>query len=168
MPTLSGHQSGGLDHRDPYAQASKNPAPAPADAQPRKGMARIIRDEQGKVVKVIENTEEEEDTTPWGRRFDTDEKRDPNPPMLPPRLHEGHDTAAVEQLAKMADEAAPVERHTSAGEFSWLAELVQAHGTDVEAMARDRKRNLWQRTPGEIRRALRKAGGAEGLRHTLA
>ena len=61
-----------------------------------------------------------------------------------------------------------MERYTSAGEFSWLAELVQAHGEDVEAMARDRKRNLWQRTPGEIRRALRKAGGAEALRHMLA
>lgn len=39
-------------------------------------------------------------------------------------------------------------------QVKWLQELVDMHGEDVEAMARDRRRNVWQKTPGELRRAL--------------
>lgn len=44
-------------------------------------------------------------------------------------------------------------RYTSAGEYSWLADLVKTYGNDYEAMARDRMLNIMQKTPGEIRRA---------------
>ena len=37
------------------------------------------------------------------------------------------------------------------------------HGRDVETMTRDRKLNPDQRTEGEIRRAIKKAGGFEKL-----
>lgn len=53
----------------------------------------------------------------------------------------------------MAAEHEPVERFASAGEHAWLVDLVKAHGSDVDSMARDLRRNVWQKTPGEIRRA---------------
>lgn len=46
-------------------------------------------------------------------------------------------------------------RHVSMHATKWLRELVSVHGTDVEAMARDRKRNVWQKTSGQLRRDLR-------------
>jgi len=49
-------------------------------------------------------------------------------------------------------------RHTSEGERRYLERLVAKHGNDVGAMARDRKLNPEQRTPGQLRRALALAG----------
>jgi nucleolar protein 16 len=40
---------------------------------------------------------------------------------------------------------------------------VQKYGDDSEAMARDLKLNVWQKTAGEIRRMIKKAGGAGRL-----
>jgi len=45
----------------------------------------------------------------------------------------------------------------------FLRELVSKHGRDVTAMLRDRRLNPDQRTEGEIRRAIKKAGGFEKL-----
>jgi nucleolar protein 16 len=36
--------------------------------------------------------------------------------------------------------------------------LIRKHGEDVENMARDRRLNPEQRTPGELRRGIRRAG----------
>lgn len=44
----------------------------------------------------------------------------------------------------------------------YLQRLLEKHGKDVDAMARDRKLNTDQRTAGELRRALRRAGIALG------
>jgi len=44
-------------------------------------------------------------------------------------------------------------RHTSEFEHAWLVDLVRKHGDDLTAMARDRKGNVWQKTPGELKRA---------------
>lgn len=43
-------------------------------------------------------------------------------------------------------------RTVSTHQIKWLQELVTAYGDDVEAMAHDRRRNVWQKTAGEIRR----------------
>lgn len=45
----------------------------------------------------------------------------------------------------------------------WLVSSVQKHGDDYEAMAKDRKLNVWQKTPGELKRMVRKAGGVQKL-----
>lgn len=45
----------------------------------------------------------------------------------------------------------------------FLQKLMSKHGQDVEAMTRDRRLNPDQRTEGEIRRAIKKAGGFEKL-----
>lgn len=141
--------SGGLDRKDPYRHA--RPAEAPAE-KPRKGMARIVRDEQGAVVDVVEGHEDGVETTPWGPVLNADEQAPADLSMFPPKIHE-QDGDAVQKLADIAKEAKPVERFVSDAEGAWLAELVHAHGDDYEAMARDRHRNIQQRTPGEIRRA---------------
>lgn len=46
----------------------------------------------------------------------------------------------------------PVIRHTSNNEREWLLSMVEAYGDDTEAMGKDIKRNVWQRTKGEINR----------------
>jgi nucleolar protein 16 len=57
----------------------------------------------------------------------------------------------------------PVPRFTSKGEMILLQKLISKHGRDVTAMIRDRRLNPDQRTEGEIRRAIKKAGGFEKL-----
>lgn len=57
-----------------------------------------------------------------------------------------------------------MQRHTSSQEHVWLASLVQTYGDDYARMSRDRKLNVWQKTPGEIRRMIAKAGGVSKLR----
>jgi len=44
-------------------------------------------------------------------------------------------------------------RNPSMHELAWLRTLVAKYGRDIDGMARDRKLNVWQRTPGELRRA---------------
>ncbi|CAD6967495.1 unnamed protein product [Tilletia controversa] len=143
----------------------------------RKGLGRIIRDDQGNVIDIIEGGEHDSPLptnapTPWGKPFnDWDDIDDTDAPVqtarayIPERL--GPQTQAGQQilssLEQRAAEAAPVIRHTSALEADWLHALVHAHGDDLEAMARDTKRNVWQKTVGEIRRAIKKAGGKEAL-----
>ncbi|KAL4402271.1 Nucleolar protein 16 [Malassezia pachydermatis] len=162
VPSLA-QQSGGLDRNDPYNKAAMS-SQAPAESEnsrPRKGMARVIRDEKGRVVDIVEYEEEAEEAdtkTPWGDTLNQDEDEPANLTMLPPRLHEGKEGATVQALEKLSSEDKPVPRFTSVAEHQWLVELICAHGTDVQAMARDRKRNVWQKTAGEIKRAIRKAG----------
>ncbi len=55
----------------------------------------------------------------------------------------------------------PVEktvRRQSTREVEWLGRLVERHGGDVGAMARDRRLNPMQQTAADIGRRLRKAG----------
>lgn len=66
-------------------------------------------------------------------------------------------------LEALAATSAPVQRHTSAAEGIWLTRLVHKHGDDFSRAALDRKLNVWQKTPGELKRMVRKAGGVEKL-----
>jgi len=147
----------------------------------RKGLGRIIRDADGNVVDIVEGGESDQEggpsaapsKTPWGKPFnDWDDPKDNEGPapgteyaLLPATV--GPKTKAGEEIIKSlearAAEAAPVVRHTSSLEADWLRSLVQAHGDDLDAMARDSKRNIWQKTQGEIRKAIKKAGGKEAL-----
>jgi nucleolar protein 16 len=54
-------------------------------------------------------------------------------------------------------------RYISAGEKMYLGSLIAEYGDDVEAMAKDRKKNPEQRTAGELGRSIRKAGGVEEI-----
>ncbi|KDN42496.1 hypothetical protein K437DRAFT_237705 [Tilletiaria anomala UBC 951] len=72
------------------------------------------------------------------------------------KLHSALDSLAGEL-------SVPVPRFTSLQEEEWLRSLVAKYGEDYEAASKDRKLNIWQRTPGEIKRAVRKAGGKQAL-----
>lgn len=70
-------------------------------------------------------------------------------------------TIGLEELAETR--GGPVLRHSSRGELGVLRRLVGRHGSDVEAMVRDRKLNVGQRSAGQLGRAIKKAGGVEEL-----
>ena len=72
-----------------------------------------------------------------------------------------HHLLALEDLAS---KAAPIHRHSSASEKTWLEDMVLRYGSDYGAMARDKKLNVWQKTEGEIKRMVRKAGGVDKLK----
>ncbi|ETS63326.1 hypothetical protein PaG_01604 [Moesziomyces aphidis] len=123
--------------------------------KPRKGMARVIRDDDGNIVDIVEAPADQE-TTPWGKPLDNSvEERTDVHTFIPAASKTT--TSVVDELQTRADNAEPVQRHTSTLETDWLAQLVAKHSDNYTAMARDRTLNPWQKTPGEIRRALNKA-----------
>ncbi|GAA6003958.1 Nop16p [Rhodotorula paludigena] len=72
-------------------------------------------------------------------------------------------TDVVRVLEDRAARKTKVVRHTSEFEQKWLVQLVAKYGDDVNKMARDRKINTWQKTPGELKRMIAKAGGVDAL-----
>jgi len=118
---------------------------------------RIVRDEKGNVVSVElpdENLEGNSPNTPWGTPFESDK---------PPTAIQAK-TDLVRSLENLSEKRSKKARHTSKGELATLKALVAAHGEDTEAMARDRRKNVMQRTSGQITAAINKAGGFEALR----
>lgn len=72
-------------------------------------MARVVRDESGKVVDLIEYDEEDHvDTTPWGKQLNADEEEpvDQDQAFLPPRLNEGRDTDTVQGMSSTTNVSA--------------------------------------------------------------
>ncbi|GAA5872387.1 hypothetical protein JCM3774_004507 [Rhodotorula dairenensis] len=176
------------------------------------GMARIIRDETGKVVKIVmagedgaeveedivepsraaggddsddDDEEEEEEAEPWGpamKDWDahpaqekehgalqgvTRNSRQGIPIFGAPR-HVEAKTDVVRALEARAARKTKVVRHSSEFEETWLVKLVEKYGDDVARMARDIKLNQWQKTPGELRKMIAKAGGVDTLKSKAA
>ncbi|KAF8742728.1 hypothetical protein AX14_002534 [Amanita brunnescens Koide BX004] len=134
----------------------------------RKGFGRILRDEAGKVVQVTLNPEDTED-----RLKDSSEvMREPENTQNArekwvtnlgkqndgtSRLEKYVTVEALEHIS-VAAKTMTIARHASQGEIKYLQRLVDKYGNDMEQMARDRKLNADQRTAGELRRALKRAG----------
>ncbi|KAI0807137.1 ribosome biogenesis protein Nop16 [Fomes fomentarius] len=141
----------------------------------RKGFGKIIRDAEGKIVDVEMGDENEEEEEMTGAEEDDvlDGLADSQLAGWvglgsDPRKGSGQEreetrvVQALEQLSASAG-GGRVRRFASTGERGQLQRLVGRYGEDVEAMARDRKMNAEQRTAGELRRAIRKAGGFVSL-----
>lgn len=64
----------------------------------------------------------------------------------------------LEQQAVKEGQAAETRkpRHQSKREDEWISRLIEKHGEDLTAMARDRKLNPMQQTEGDLRRRIRK------------
>ncbi|KIO27130.1 hypothetical protein M407DRAFT_243465 [Tulasnella calospora MUT 4182] len=130
-----------------------------------KGYARIIRDEQGNVVRIEEAEDQDSSTVGDGlpawatQRLDLFDDEDENPQKTDGAPKTDVVRALEERASKWKQASVP----QSENEIKWLMSLVQAHGDDIDAMHMDVKRNVWQRTPGELRRAIKKAGGTERL-----
>ncbi|WWC63082.1 uncharacterized protein I303_105681 [Kwoniella dejecticola CBS 10117] len=124
--------------------------------QPKVGFGRIIRDEEGNVIDIIIDEDEETDPMHEGNVPFAEDEEERQPV-------EGK-TEVVRQLEQLSSTSAPVTRHSSTSEKTWLKSLVRKYDDDYESMARDRKLNVWQKTQGEIKRMVKKAGGVDRLR----
>ncbi|WVQ85708.1 nucleolar protein 16 [Cryptococcus sp. DSM 104549] len=119
------------------------------------GFGRIIRDEEGNVVDIVIDEDEEAEKEDEEMVEEAEERE-----FVPVEAK----TEVVRQLEALAATSAPVNRHSSVSERTWLQQMVDQYGDDTAKMARDRKLNVWQKTEGEIKRMIRKAGGIEKLR----
>ncbi|KAG8847821.1 hypothetical protein FRB96_001409 [Tulasnella sp. 330] len=119
-----------------------------------KGFGRIIRDADGNVLRVemseVMDPAADEVQPAWLRDplnpFDEDEEWD----GLDPEQPKNEVIAELEERATMWGK--PL-RPSSLLEVKWLVSLVKAHGENLNAMHMDMKRNVWQRTPGELKRS---------------
>lgn len=93
-----GQQTGGLDRNDPYRQVVESGPSSAAESKPKKGMARVIRDEDGKVVDIVEyESEDDELMTPWGKELNH-ESESPDLKLIVPRLNEGKEGETVKGM----------------------------------------------------------------------
>ncbi|KAI9458021.1 ribosome biogenesis protein Nop16 [Russula earlei] len=131
-----------------------------------KGLGRIVRDHAGHITTV-----EYVDPTSLDRRLDLVEVAAAAIIHTPENrkwfsFGQTPDTVKsnVEVIQSLPDVVnAPVPRLSPKGEMSFLQRLISKHGRDVAAMMRDRTLNPDQRTEGEIRRAIKRAGGFDKL-----
>lgn len=144
-----------------------------------RGFGRIIRDELGNVIRIdLPEVEEIQDLVQKTElpEADVDEKTmddwvgcldkiHPNDTMDARGLPSSTERVIhpVVVLEKLSASGRTVLRHSSCGERSYLARLIQKYGDNYEKMARDRRLNPEQKTAGELRRAVGKAGGIEGF-----
>ncbi|RPA91110.1 hypothetical protein L873DRAFT_1838780 [Choiromyces venosus 120613-1] len=110
------------------------------------GEARIVRDEDGRVIQVIYGKSAEE-------ALDSDNDRDDREGFA------GCTGGENDIVKKLEAQAAVGEKKNKkilcAGEMDWIARLVERYGEeDFERMARDRKLNVYQQTVGDIRRRV--------------
>ncbi|GAA5851982.1 hypothetical protein JCM8547_000117 [Rhodosporidiobolus lusitaniae] len=142
-----------------------------------------------------EKAQEDEENTPWGKpmkdwtvptaeqavQFEREdeameETEEPTKVVKPTQgiaigggvKKVGAKSDVVRQLEQRASVSAKVIRHSSNAERDWLVALVKKYDDDFGKMARDRKANVWQRTQGEIKRMINKAGGLDRLREEAA
>ncbi|KAI0801693.1 ribosome biogenesis protein Nop16 [Xylaria sp. FL0064] len=125
----------------------------------------VERDADGKIVRVI-STEKRKRPNPLNDplvEFDTDSEAEVEDEDTEEwGGFEGEQNEIVRQLEEEANR--PVEKNprtASTREVEWLQSLVDRHGNDTAAMARDRKLNPMQQTAADIARRIRKWKGAE-------
>ncbi|KAK7693330.1 hypothetical protein QCA50_002898 [Cerrena zonata] len=182
--SLAPTASGGMERRhhlqEPLSNAStlevstsENSVAGQTQTAIPKGYGRIIRDENGnavdieladdetdpqetlehKLVEDIPDPAQQEDLAGWVALGND-----------PSRKAETTGTVVVQKLEELQTSSKPVPRFTSSAEAKILKNLVVKYGEDVDAMARDRRLNADQRTAGELRRAIRKAGGFAAIK----
>ncbi|PVF98574.1 hypothetical protein CPB86DRAFT_349507 [Serendipita vermifera] len=142
--------TGGGETTSAYQQNGTSQSEIPA------GHGRIIRDANGDIIDVQieeEGTEEllkSEEQLPLGPEAGVwTARRKPNT----------ESTGMIKELENLSRNVSKVPRTASSGEKQWLRDLVAKYGDNFEAAARDRRLNPWQRTAGEIKRSISKAGG---------
>ena len=161
-----GTTAGGVSKK--AGQAPKNPLAYKSADQ---GMlkvreVKVERDASGKIIRIVRDTNPLNDPL---NALDSDDEDGENP--FAPMADDGEEwggidaknkapqTAVVSQLEMEANQ--PFEkraRHQSERETQFLQRLVDKHGDDIGAMARDMKLNPMQQTKGDLARRLKKAG----------
>lgn len=160
-----------------FADAPENPlhikGSAESEAKNLKlGETRVERDpETGKILRVISGDDEVEIAGRKHKRSNplndplndlSDDVDLAGAAAAAGQAQGGKDASDVVKLLEMqaAKEDSAVlakkPRHTSQREGEWIEKLLQKHGDDYAAMARDRKLNPMQQTVGDIKRRIRK------------
>ncbi|KAI0408093.1 ribosome biogenesis protein Nop16 [Xylaria palmicola] len=146
------------------ATASKDPFAIQAPKGPVATEARVERDESGKIVRVI--SEGRKRPNPLNDplvELETDSEAEDTEEAEEWGGFEGDTTAQTEVVRQLERDAnRPVEkkpRTVSSREAEWLQALVDRHGDDTAAMARDRRLNPMQQTAADIARRIRKWKG---------
>jgi len=169
----------------PSVQLSQEQEPAvasstsrPTNADVPSGFGRIIRDEAGSILGFELNESHEqgqvletEDLEDAGSRIDqgvrgkwaTDFSSSTAPQFGPINEKLVKDLEQVSASAMGSTTLSiPISgigsRHASSGEIKYLRPLLQKYGDNVDLMSDDIKLNPEQRTVGQLKRALRKAG----------
>ncbi|AGO11775.1 AaceriADR002Wp [[Ashbya] aceris (nom. inval.)] len=126
-------------HDDALEDGVYDPAKIP------EGEARIQRDENGEVVKVVYGTMKTVDV-------------DADISDLKQKLeHDKVKTEVVQELESYASR--PVSkriRAPSSREDEWLHRLYEKHGEDYNSMARDLKLNIYQQSAGDLKQRMKK------------
>jgi nucleolar protein 16 len=126
--------------------------------------ARVERDESGRIIRVLRDPNPLNDLL---NDFDTEDDddgiaADPNSADGPQDEWGGlegggeDDPRVVRELERQA--AQPVEkkqRHQSEREIEWLQQLIDKHGDNTAAMARDGRLNRMQQTEADIAKRIR-------------
>ncbi|KIY66103.1 hypothetical protein CYLTODRAFT_423715 [Cylindrobasidium torrendii FP15055 ss-10] len=160
-------------HEEP---AAPQPSSSTIETAIPQGKGRIIRDEAGNVLRIemAEAHEEQPEEDMDVMREPDLETRDVDKWVTDlgitgarPAGKDGELVKELEKIAVRTDKAGTTlsasltgvgPRHTSHGEKGYLVRLVDKYGKDIEKMARDRRLNPDQRTTGELRKALKRAG----------
>ncbi|KAJ5336381.1 Ribosome biogenesis protein Nop16 [Penicillium brevicompactum] len=128
------------------------------------GSARVERDpETGAILRVIHD-EDDDHIEVAGRHLSR--KNPLNDPLNEVETGNGEnnmlaDSVIVQQLERQADQEgktvrAKKPRFQSSREGEWAQRLIEKHGDDFTAMARDRKLNPMQQSIGDLRRRITK------------
>lgn len=172
------HAAGPSSAKDPFAIAATGPEGVV-------GEVRVERDENGRIVRILgrgdgrsnplndplnhldtdseaEEDEFADDGETWGGIEEGGKKKKKSDKKG--KKEDGPDTRT--EVVRLLEEEAnrPREkrvRNQSDREREWLASLVERHGDDVRAMARDRKLNPMQQTEADIAKRLRKFNGEQ-------
>ncbi|KAI1180876.1 ribosome biogenesis protein Nop16 [Nemania sp. FL0916] len=130
------------------------------------GEVRVERDETGKITRVIDPSSQNKKkrANPLNDPLvDIETDSDASSSAADAEEWGGFEGEENEIVRQLEDEAnRPVEkkpRTASSRETEWLQSLVDRHGDDFSAMARDGKLNPYQQTAADIKRRVRKWKG---------
>lgn len=114
------------------------------------GEAFIVRDAAGEVVEVIygkdhqaDSDEEEEEWTGFEDKPAEEQEQE-------------EETETIKILQQRAERAASNPHIQSDREISWIEQLINKHGDDIDGMFWDKELNIYQQSRGDLKRRIKK------------
>lgn len=115
------------------------------------GEAFIVRDDKGEVVEVIYGKDHQADSDEEEEEWTGFEDK--------PEQHEGEqeeETETIKILQQRAERAASNPHIQSEREMSWIEQLINKHGDDIDGMFWDKELNIYQQSRGDLKRRIKK------------